>query len=103
MQRSILLVCFALLASVSARVRLYWDEDYDGLHDGVEDALVDQFMPVFHFHEGERFFPTDVETFVSASRLMYRSPESGDCAMKKPEAESLPVLRPRPRPRYRAA
>lgn len=85
------------LASVDAALRknqLLWDNDFDGIHDGTEMELAKTFAPILHFHEGEHFFPADVNSFLNHSRLFFRSSDIvPDCEVFVSAGAALPTLR----------
>jgi hypothetical protein len=77
---------------------LQWDRDLDGLNDAVEMELAEKFMPRFHFHEEEEYFPTSAAHFVNKSSLWYRRSFFGpDCQLAahgETTGHTLPVFKP---------
>lgn len=80
------------LAFVHARV-VFCDVDVDGLNDALEERLAAKFAPIVHFHPDEIYYPTSVESFLSASSLYYRRGDAGpDCLFRTFNTGSLPSL-----------
>lgn len=73
-----LLVSWTHVAAVIAA--LQGDFDGDGLADDTELLLASRFMPRFHFHQEERFFPVAVELYLAQTQLYYqRNPSAPFC------------------------
>jgi hypothetical protein len=62
----------AAVAAVVASAVLQGDADNDGLADDTEAFLATRFMPRYHFHENERFYPMQVEPYLQRAKLFYR-------------------------------
>jgi hypothetical protein len=65
-------VLFVLLGWVWVVAALQGDSDQDGLSDDTEARLVERFMPRFHFHHDELFFPTSVDEYLVHTQLYYQ-------------------------------
>jgi len=48
------------------------DADKDGLDDGLEDAMLASYAPVFAYNGDEPYYPTNANHFVSRSSLVWR-------------------------------
>lgn len=51
---------------------LQGDGDGDGVSDDTEARLIHRFMPRFHFHPQELFFPHSVDTYLPHAHLYYQ-------------------------------
>lgn len=91
---SVWVLCACQVEGALRGVELSWDNDFDGIHDGIEMELARKFAPVVHYHKGEHFFPADVATFLNYSRLFFRSAEiAPDCEVFLAPSAPLPILR----------
>ena len=63
---------YLALSPLVATAALQGDADGDGLSDDTEAFLAARFMPRYHFHENERFFPMQVEPYLRRAKLFYQ-------------------------------
>lgn len=82
-----------LLCVLPAAALLQNDFDGDGLSDDMEVRLARQFAPVLHFHPGEMFYPSAVESYLDETDLYFQRYNSAPpCRFTAPETMPLPVL-----------